>query len=86
MVEEIAYNTNKRISLIDFNSYQNAKYKNQKERLIKNPINSTEIYAFIGVLILLGITRKTHVSIEELWSENSIHYASFAVVALTREM
>jgi hypothetical protein len=33
------------------------------------------MFAFIGILILFGITKKTKISIEELWSNKSIHFA-----------
>ena len=85
MVEEIVANTNKRIKLIDVTQIGNAKYKSQRERLLKHDLTSNELYAFIGVLILLGITKKSKVPIEEIWSESSIHYSSFAAAALTRE-
>ena len=67
MIEEIVANTNKRIKLIDVTQIDNAKYKSQKERLLKHDLTSTELYAFIGVMILLGITKKSKVPIEELW-------------------
>ena len=47
-------------------------------------ITCIEIYAFIGLLLLFGITKKSHVSIEEIWNSNSIHYASFAAATLSR--
>jgi hypothetical protein len=70
IIQEIVNNTNKRISLID----------NPKREITIN-----EVYAFIGILILLGITKKLHVPVTELCSESSIHFARFAAVALSRE-
>jgi hypothetical protein len=85
IVQEIADNTNIRIKLIDCTHMNNDKYKKQKERQFKNLVSTNEIYAFIGVLLLLGITKKSHVSINELWSEDSIHFAEFAAAAFSRE-
>ena len=85
MVQEITENTNIRIKMIDLSQYKNEKYKKQKEREFKSLVTSTEIYAFIGVLILLGITKKSNVSVHELWSADSIHFAEFATAALSRE-
>jgi hypothetical protein len=89
IVQEIADNTNIRIKLIDCTHMNNDKYKKQKERQFKNLVSTNEIYAFIGVLLLLGIT-KNHtfrlmnygVKINELWS---LHFAEFAAAAFSRE-
>jgi hypothetical protein len=56
----------------------------EKERLNKKEITSENLYAFIGIPILLGITKKSNVSIEKLWSKDSIHFASFAMAGLSR--
>lgn len=73
------------IRLIDLNVIPNEKQLNQRQPLIKNEITIDEIYAFIGILILFGITKKIHVRIDELWSEKSIHFTPFAVAAMSRE-
>jgi len=85
MVQEIVDNTNRRIQLIDNSYIHNENYRQQRNQLMKYEINSSEIYAFIGLLILFGITKKSHVPIEEIWSSDSIHYASFAAATLSRE-
>ena len=85
MIKEIVDNTNKRISRIDKSSFNDPKYNKQLTVLTNKDISINEMYAFIGILILLGITKKSHVSISELWSESSIHFAPFAVSAMSRE-
>ena len=84
IVQDITNNTNTRIRQVS-ETTTNAKYLKQRELLLKNSITSEEIYAYIGIIILLGITKKSHVPVHELWSEESIHFASFAAVALSRE-
>jgi hypothetical protein len=56
----------------------------EKERLNKKEITSEDLYAFIGILILLEITKKSNVSIEKPWSKDSIHFAPFAKAVLSR--
>ena len=84
MVQEIADHTNRRIKLIDLTQIVNEKYKSEKERLNKKEITSEDLYAFIGILILLGITKTSNVSVEKLWSKDSIHFAPFAMTVLSR--
>ena len=43
------------------------------------------IVYIIGILILFGITKKTKISIEELWSNKSIHFCSFALATFSCE-
>jgi hypothetical protein len=85
IVQEIVDNTNRRIHLIDISNIEKEKYKYQRSRSVRDEITCIEIYAFIGLLLLFGITKKSHVSIEEIWNSNSIHYASFAAATLSRE-
>jgi membrane-associated HD superfamily phosphohydrolase len=85
MIQEIIINTGKRITQRDFNTFINDKYRVQTTSLVEKKLTLNEIYAFIGVLILLGITKKSCVPIKEIWSNSSIHYASFAAAALSRK-
>ena len=43
------------------------------------------MYGLIGIFILFGLTGKSNVPIEEIWSENSANYASFASITMARE-
>ena len=36
-------------------------------------------------MILFGLTGKSNVSIEEIWSDKSAHYAPFAVITMSRD-
>ena len=85
MANRIAEYTNKKIKLINIENLNYLKYKEQVNRLLKDPITVDDIYAFIGILLLLGITKKSDVNVEALWSETSIHYADFAVAAMSRD-
>ncbi len=42
---------------------------------MKNEITNIEMYAFIGILILFGITKKTKIPIEELGQTNLFIFA-----------
>jgi hypothetical protein len=44
-----------------------------------------EIKAYVGLLILFGLTDKSKISIHYIWSKNACHYAPFATAALLRE-
>jgi hypothetical protein len=48
-------------------------------------ITTEEINSFIGLLVLLGITKKSDISIEALWNCSCLHYAPFASAAMSRE-
>jgi hypothetical protein len=56
LVDEIVMHTNSRINLIDKTEINNEKYRLQIERSMKIEITNIEMYAFIGILILFGIT------------------------------
>ena len=81
MVDKIANYTNKKIRLID-NQFLELK---NREKLMSVDVSSDEIYAFIGILLLLGITKKSNESIETLWNVNSLHYASFGAATMSRD-
>jgi hypothetical protein len=87
--EDIAYlvvdYTNLRISLIDLSKISNNTYRKQQELLIGKKITIDEMYSFIGLLILFGLTGNSDVSNEEIWSEKSAHYTQYAVVTMSRD-
>ena len=63
IVNLIAKYTNKKIDLIDNRNLKNDEYKLKRDRLIEIEVSSQEFYVFIGLLILLGITKKSNESI-----------------------
>ena len=85
IVEKIAKYTNKKIQTINTGLIEDEKYRAQKEKLRALVITPLEIYAFTGILILLGITKKSNESIESLWNSSSLHYASFAAATMPRD-
>ncbi len=51
-----------------------------------NKVSVLELYAYVGLLILLGLTNKNEISIFMLWSDKSfVHYTPFASFAISRE-
>jgi hypothetical protein len=66
IVNKIAKFTALKISQIKYDTIENENYRQQRERLLKTAVATDEIYGFIGLLILLGITKKSDVSIESL--------------------
>jgi hypothetical protein len=86
MVEKIAKYTNKKIKIINRDKeLENESYRLQRHRLESVEVNADEIYAFIGLLILLGITKKSDTNIESLWKESSLDYAPFAAATFSRD-
>ena len=77
--------TNLRISKINTSEILNSVYRKQFEGLISKEITILEMYAFVGLLVIFGLTGKTDISVEEIWSERSMHYSNFASVAMSRE-
>jgi hypothetical protein len=77
--------TNQRINLIQTINITNESYRKQFERLISKKVTLEEMYAFVGLMILFGLTGKSDISIEEIWSEKSANYAEFAAVTFSRE-
>ena len=80
IVEKIAKYTNKKIQTINTGLIEDEKYRAQKEKLRALVITPLEIYAFTGILILLGITKKSNESIESLWNSSS-----FAAATMPRD-
>jgi hypothetical protein len=85
MITLIVEYTNLRMSRIDTRKIFNQVYRKEFERLISKKIKTVEMYAFVGLLIIFGLTGKTDISIEEIWSERSIHYSQLACVTMSRE-
>jgi hypothetical protein len=86
MVEKIAKYTNKKIKIINRDKeLENESYRLHRHRLESVEVNADEIYAFIGLLILLGITKKSDINIESLWKESSLDYAPFAAATFSRD-
>ena len=51
----------------------------------KFKVTTEEIYAFIGLLLLLGITKKSDVSIEYLWKADSLNYTPLAGATMSTD-
>ena len=80
MIEIIVSSTNKKLAIY-------SKDKNYLHTLNLEPVNSIEIRAFIGLLLLFGVLKKNDVEIQEIWSEESyenIHSCYFATAAMSR--
>jgi hypothetical protein len=80
MIEIIVSSTNTKLATF-------SKDKNYLHKLILEPVNSIEIRAFIGLLLLFGVLKKNDVEIQEIWSEESyenIHSCYFATAAMSR--
>ena len=52
---------------------------------IKCPVNILEIKAYIGLLLIFGVTRKRDVCINEIWNTDSLHHLFLANATMTRE-
>ena len=63
-------------------------YTNTKKivkKLNVEPVLSIEIYGFLGLLLLFGVTKKNSVSKSEIWDPTSIHYLNYAVASMSRD-
>ena len=63
-------------------------YTNTKiivKKLNVEPVLSIEIYGFLGLLLLFGVTKKNSVSISEIWDQNSVHYLNYATASMSRD-
>jgi len=50
-----------------------------------SPITTkVEVRAFIGILLLLGVTKKQDIEINEIYRLNSVHYLDWVVVCMSR--
>jgi hypothetical protein len=43
-----------------------------------------EIYAYIGLLLLFGLSKKCDVEIQEIWKKDSVHFLPLAVLTMSR--
>ena len=85
MVTIIAFYTNKRIANIDISKFKNDEYREYIVKMKNKEVDVIEIFTYIGLLILFGLSNKNEISIEQLWSEKSlIHYSPFALAAMSR--
>jgi hypothetical protein len=57
------------------------------KRLIEEqkPVNSVEIKGFIGLMLLLGATKKHDVEISDVYKFGSVHHTDWATVCMSRE-
>ena len=86
MVRIITYYTKKRIEKRITSKYVNLQYRERLDKIKANNVTEKEIYAYIGLLILFGLTNKNDISIELLWSDKSfVHFTPFASAAMSRE-
>ena len=85
IVDKIAKYTNQKIDITSKQTSGNDKYRESREKFMRVIVSTEEIYAFTGILILLGITKKSNESIESLWNTKSLHYASFAAATMSRD-
>lgn len=51
----------------------------------EDPVDSIEIYGFIGLLLLFGVTKKNDVSIGEIWNSKSIDFMNYAAATISRD-
>ena len=49
------------------------------------PMSETELYAFFGLMLLFGVTKKSHVDIHEIWSKDSVHHMDYATATMPRD-
>jgi hypothetical protein len=86
MVRLITYYTKKRIENRIASKYVNLQYRENLDKIKANNVTEKEIYAYIGLLILFGLTNKNDISIELLWPDKSlVHFTPFASAAMSRE-
>jgi len=61
------------------------KYTNERIEEDFDKLTVCELRAFIGVLILLGVTKKNDVEISEIWSYESSHHLWLATAPMGRD-
>lgn len=47
-------------------------------------VTENEIWGFISILLILGVTKKRNVMIQEIWSPTSLHYQEFVTLIMSR--
>ena len=50
----------------------------------KPEITEDQLLSYIGVLLILGVTKKRNVDISEIWSPNSTHYLDYVTLTMSR--
>ena len=50
----------------------------------QTPLTKIELRAFIGILLMLGVTKKADIDCAEIWSPNDIHHLDWAIGRLRR--
>ena len=71
---------------INTKTIKNAEYRTRMEKQKLDEVSLTEIFAYIGLLILFGLGNKNDVAIDLLWSDKSlVHFSYFAKAIMSRE-
>lgn len=78
MIDKIVHYTN-----IKINFHSHAKKFDESES--SKPVNSIEVKGFIGLLLLLGVTKKNDIDCNEIWSFESLHHSNYATSCMPRE-
>lgn len=63
----------------DILSNTNKRLPQDAAELVEN-----EIYAYIGLLLLFGLSKKCDVEIREIWKKDSVHFLPLAVLTMSR--
>ena len=79
--------------LVDFFNYfidsqmkkKIVEYTNMRIENDNDKVNECEITAFIGILLLLGVTKKHDIEVSEIWSYDSPHYMWLATAPMSRD-
>ncbi len=45
----------------------------------------SELKAFIGIMLMLGVTRKNNIDVGEIWSFESVHHLDYANACMPRK-
>ncbi len=86
MLTIIAFYTNKRIQKINTDKIINEDYRKKVEKMIERAVTVVQLFAYIGLLILFGLSNRNEKAIELKWSEKSlVHHCPFATEAMSRE-
>ncbi len=47
-------------------------------------VTDNEITGYIGILIILGLTKKRNIDVDQIWSPSSIHYFEYVTLIMSR--
>ena len=47
-------------------------------------VTENEVWGFISIVLILGVTKKRNVMIQEIWSPTSVHYQEFVTLIMSR--